>query len=617
MTLQEVKDIAGKCVHYAMCRIDFLGTGVCSSGVKSGYVSYYPQGRMEIVSALADDVIGVTERLVDVAQSCTLCGKCDKQCYFVRELRPIKVMKALKQHVESHLEQGLPVVRPEEDDVLRRLRAVTGAEWATNDPAVLVTYSVDRFPLAERRMPRYVVMPASTAEVQQVVKIARACNLPYTARGHGASVLAVALGDGIIIDLTRMKQLEVDPVTWSATLGPGVTAFELQKEATKHGMRAGVVEPAACVCANLISTNMHSLFSHAYGMGADHCSDAQFVNEEGELFRLNDKRMPNPFFFDKDGAHPNGICTQATVRLYPMTDDESAILVPFPNLHEAATLAREVGRRRIGFAAGILGVDYVSAFMSPTHENAEQLKHVFRDKMGFEYGLVVLGDKYDLAAVKDMADVTIDEKLIRTMMLSMPQLHGEEGLALLSDLPSGEKLYKVLFNEEMAPFIEAALSPSPDNIMAAVHEDMREFYRELYTRPEMTNLVWLNMFRILSSRIGRGRSFQGMVMYMPFDNLDMIAELCEQLKAVGDRHGLRNNFGCLIPVDFGKRAALEYDFCHDHTNPEERARAQAAAHEAAETIDRYMKKMNGRSAAVVLFQGMCRKENLLYVRPLE
>ncbi len=617
MTLQEIKGIAGKCVHYAMCRIDFLGTGVCASGTQSGYVSYYPQGRMEIAAALADEVIPVTEKLIDIVESCTLCGKCDKQCYFVRELRPIKVMRALKEHIASHLEQGLAVVQPQTDDVLERLQAVTGAEWSSNDPAILVAYSVDRFPLAERCMPRYVTMPASTVEVQEIIKIARAADLPYTARGNGASSFAVALGDGIIIDLTRMKQLEVDPKTWTATIGPGVTAFDLQREANRHGMRAGVVEPAACVCANLISTNMHSLFSHAYGMGADHCSDAQFVDPEGELYTMNDPRQSNPFYFNKEGAGPNGICTQARIRLYPMTEDESAILVPFPTLQEAAAMAREVGFRRLGFAAGILGADYVSAFMAPTNETAEQLKQLFREKMGIEYALLVLGDKYDLAAVKDMAEVTIDEKLIRTMMLSMPQLHGEQGLAMLADLPSGGTLYKTLFDAEMMPLIEAALSPSPDNIMPAVDEDMREFYRDLYRRPEMTDLVWLNMYRILSSRTGRGRPFFGMVMYMPFDEPDLIVELCEQLGAVADKHGLRNDFGYLIPIDFGKRAALEYDFYHDHTNPEEREHARAAADEAAETIDRYMKKMNGRSAAVVPFQGLCRKENLLYPEPAQ
>jgi len=615
--LQQVKEIADKCVHYAMCRIDFLGTGVCSSGVKSGYVSYYPQGRMEIVSALADGLIPVTERLVDIAQSCTLCGKCDKQCYFVRELRPLKVMQALKEHVESHLSQGLPVMSPEEDDVLRRLRAVTGPEWATNDPAVLVAYAADRYPLNGRRMPKYIVMPATAAEVQQIVKIARACRLPYTPRGYGARVFDIAVGDGIIIDLTRMKHLKVNPANWSATLGPGVTAFELQKEAAKCGMRAGVAEPAACVCANLISTNMNSLFSHAYGLGADHYSDAQFVGEEGEIYTFNEADTPNPFFFDKDGAGPKGICTRMTVRLYPTSEDESAIFAPLHNLRDALIMAREVGRRRIGFAAGILGMDYISTFMSPTNETAEQLEHFLRDTMGIEYALVVLGDKYDMAAVKDLAEVTMEQDLIRGMMLNVPQLYEDEGLELLSDLPSDKKLYKMLCSEDMRPLLEAALHPSEDALLEMIHEDMREFYRELYTRPEMTDLVWLNMFRILSSRIGRGRYFRGIMIYMPLDDPDTIAEICERLKAVGTRHGLRSEYGCLVPIDLGKRAVLEYDFYHDHTDPAERKRAQAAAREAAEMVDRYMKKMKGRTGFVMSFQGMCRKENLLYVPPSE
>ena len=115
----------------------------------------------------------------------------------------------------------------------------------------------------------------------------------------------------------------------------------------------------------------------------------------------------------------------------------------------------------------------------------------------------------------------------------------ERAIEILANLPTDGKPYKVLFDEAMTPLIQAALSPSPDNITAAVDEGMREFYRELYARPEMTDLVWLNMYRILSSRIGRGRPFYGMVVYVPMEDLEAIAEVCGQLKAVGDKHGLR------------------------------------------------------------------------------
>ena len=68
---ESVRQTAAQCRHYAMCKIDYLGTGLCPSGPEKQYVAYYPQGRMDLYRALADDLIPVTEALVDVADTCT------------------------------------------------------------------------------------------------------------------------------------------------------------------------------------------------------------------------------------------------------------------------------------------------------------------------------------------------------------------------------------------------------------------------------------------------------------------------------------------------------------------------------------------------------------------
>ena len=107
-----------------MCKIDFLGTGLCPAGVEHHYVSYYPQGRMDLYHALANDLIPVTERLVDIADTCTLCGICDKQCHFVTELRPMKVMKALKEYVDTYVKGNNEVVKVEGDEVLMELKSL-------------------------------------------------------------------------------------------------------------------------------------------------------------------------------------------------------------------------------------------------------------------------------------------------------------------------------------------------------------------------------------------------------------------------------------------------------------------------------------------------------------
>ena len=72
MELERVRDIAARCTLFGMCKIDFLGTGVCPAGSDRKYLSYYPQGRMQIACALSDNLIPVTERLVDIADSCSL-----------------------------------------------------------------------------------------------------------------------------------------------------------------------------------------------------------------------------------------------------------------------------------------------------------------------------------------------------------------------------------------------------------------------------------------------------------------------------------------------------------------------------------------------------------------
>jgi hypothetical protein len=42
--MPETLTTAKNCRHYAMCKIDFLGSGVCASGTEKHYVSFYPQG---------------------------------------------------------------------------------------------------------------------------------------------------------------------------------------------------------------------------------------------------------------------------------------------------------------------------------------------------------------------------------------------------------------------------------------------------------------------------------------------------------------------------------------------------------------------------------------------
>jgi len=408
----------------------------------------------------------------------------------------------------------------------------------------------------------------------------------------------------------------VDPKNWTATVGAGVTSFEMQKEANKHRMRASVAEPAACVCANMVMTGIYGTLCHAYGYAGDNYVDAEIVAFDGRIFRTNDKHAPNVLKYSLPApgtfAPLPGICTQITVRLYPIVEDEEGILVPFSDLHEALEIMREIARSRLGLVDSILGLEYFAPFISPTFQASDELRHFFAEELDVKYLLMVVGDKYTIRTIKEMADVTVDQKMVRTIMLGLPKLYSDDGMELLCQLSGAEKPYKLLFKEETRPLVEMALSPSPENIAAVVDEDLQDFFRKLYSKPEMTDLVWLNMYRILSSRIGRNYAYAPSLAFVSLDNLDKVVEICDMLKSIGDKYDLRSGLGVITPLDFGKRAQLEHVYYFDQTNNQERENAANALIESMNKVNAFTQEMKAPALVSIVFQGLCRSENLLY-----
>jgi hypothetical protein len=609
----DVLKTAAQCRHYAMCKIDYLGTGLCAPGKKYHYVSYYPQGRMDLYAALAEGLIPVTEGLVHIAETCTLCGVCDLQCHYVTGLRPLPVMKALKEKVEGFLEAGGKPAAAAPDDPLRRLRDVVGLAWATNDPAVLVTYANDPFPLAGLKMPRYVVLPGSRDEVAAVVRLADELGLPYAVRGNGASVFGFVFSEGIVIDMQRMRRLSIDEDNWAAAVGPGITSFELQQEAHRRGFRFNAAEPAATVCGNIVCTGIFSPWSHAYGTGADAFIDMEFVDSRGRVFHLNDKEAPNVYAFENEVLPAPGICTEALVRLQPTTQDEDGLIVPFWDFDEAVSLARELGRRRIGLAVAVVGVHYMAGFSSPSQALAERLKEVLPETLGIRYAVFVGGDRFALDSVRKLAGVVIDSDLWRTLTLGLPRLLDPEWRDLVAGFESDRPAYEILCRPEMKPLLEAVLRPSPETVAGAVEEDLREAYVGLYSQPRFSDMIWLNMFRIQSSRMSRRKHMFAFLIYLPLDRHDIINSINSEFDRIAKAHALDHDFGFITPLDNGKRAVLEYDYYIDHTDPAEREKIRRAMAEIGPWLDGLAETTKGLTSIKTVFsQGCSRKENWLY-----
>jgi len=594
-----------------MCKIDFLDTGLCKSGAEKHYVSFYPQGRMDLYAALAENRIPVTEKCIEIADTCDLCGICDYQCYFVTEMKPSLVMKALKEHIKLHLDSGGEILVAESDNILDELKEIVGDYWATSDRAIALTYSHDPSPLGGPRMPEYVIMPDSTSEISAVIKALNRHKTPYAVRGNGSSVMGFVMSEGAVIDLGRMKSIEFDEKNWMVKVGPGVSAFELQKAAVKRGFRVNVAEPSALVCANIMCSGIFSLFSASYGTAADNYIDAEFVGHDGEVFRLSDKSAPNLFAYKKEDSTVPGICSSASIRLHPVTSDEGAAFVPFDSLEGALDFARDCAMRRIGLAIGVLGGEYLSVFLSPTMKLAAEVKDIFREKLKIEYLVLVIGDKYALRSLKEMGFNYFDNRMMRILNLGLPSLSSVKWLDIIDEL-SAEKPYSYLGLKHFPDLAELALAPSPANLVRDVDPELRSFFEKLYSKPEMTDPVWLNMFRIVSSRMGREKHVIPMIIYLPVDN-KLISEINSEFKRIADSHGLKNDYGFITPLDDGKRCVFEYDYYLDQNDPNERIKMQEAMMEAGMMIERFSAETGTVTWIRYVFsQGFSRKESFLY-----
>ena len=90
------------------------------------------------------------------------------------------------------------------------------------------------------RRPAVIVRPADAAEVAGVVALARHSGLELAVRSGGHSIAGHGVSDGgIVLDLSGMRELDIDPQARTAWAQTGLTAGEYTSAAGAHGLATG------------------------------------------------------------------------------------------------------------------------------------------------------------------------------------------------------------------------------------------------------------------------------------------------------------------------------------------------------------------------------------------
>jgi len=170
---------------------------------------------------------------------------------------------------------------------------------------------------AVHRRPAMIVFCEQPEDVQAAVRAARSHSLPLSVRGGGHDWAGRALRDGgLVIDLTRMRAVTVDPRALVATVSGGALAKDVAAAAAAHGLVAPLGNCGAVGMAGLTLGGGYGPLCGSYGLAADNLLGADIVLADGRRVATGANAEPDLFWALRGGGGNFGVVTSLRVRLH-------------------------------------------------------------------------------------------------------------------------------------------------------------------------------------------------------------------------------------------------------------------------------------------------------------
>ena len=258
----------------------------------------------------------------------------------------------------------------------QKLRALVSGPYVLSEEEELKPYECDGL-AAYRVVPLLVVLPASKAEVQAVLKVCHDERVPVVARGAGTGLSGGALPreDGVLLSLARLNRiLDIDPANCSASVQPGVRNLAISEAARPHGLYYAP-DPSsqiACSIGGNVAENAGGVHCLKYGLTVNNLLSVEMVSIEGELVTLGGSGLDGPGFdllaLVTGSEGMLGVVVEVTVKLLPIPQRAQVALAAFDDVETAGQAVADI------IAAGILpaGLEMMD---NPSLQAAEDFVH--------------------------------------------------------------------------------------------------------------------------------------------------------------------------------------------------------------------------------------------------
>ena len=189
---------------------------------------------------------------------------------------------------------------------------ITPGSPAFDDARRVQDFTVDRRPLA-------IVRAADALDVAAAVDFAREYGHPLAVRSGGHSLAGHSMVDGaLVIDLSAMKGINIDPDARTARVQAGATTGDFAGPASELGLALSTGDTSSVGFGGLTTGGGIGFMVRKYGLTIDSLLSATVVTAAGKLVTASEDEHPELFWAIRGGGGNFGIVTEFTFRLAPV-----------------------------------------------------------------------------------------------------------------------------------------------------------------------------------------------------------------------------------------------------------------------------------------------------------
>ncbi|RLE92959.1 MAG: hypothetical protein DRN04_08685 [Thermoprotei archaeon] len=245
------------------------------------------------------------------------------------------------------------------EKAFRELVDILGEDRVSRRPEVRFSYSRNWNPCTKdfAALPDIVVLPKSTEEVSEVVKVAYKYRIPVVPRGGGTSMSGGSLArGGILVDTKLMdKVLEVDEENYVVRVQAGIPILKLNEELRKYGLwfPYDVESKAVATVGSIIALRSDGTFNIRYGKIENHVCSITVVTGTGEVVELGHRKT----LISSSGYHLHwlfissegtlGIITEAVLRVVPVPPHRDIVGFFFPSFNNGVKALVDMLKRGV------------------------------------------------------------------------------------------------------------------------------------------------------------------------------------------------------------------------------------------------------------------------------